>query len=208
MVVGGMIIDDSASDDGENQKFTREVFKVAVLSAIGGFLFGYDTGIVSGAMVYIKTDLGLDYEWQELVISITILGAWIFSLVAAQLATIYGRKKVIYAASIIFTVGSLEMAVAWDRWSLLVGRFIVGAAVGLASMVIPMYIAEMAPARVRGSLVTTNNLFIGGGQAIAAILAGLFGLINAGSVRWRSVVNLSLMHNFVVRPNPYFISTD
>lgn len=184
MAVGGMLIAEPSNGDDQDQKFTREVLLVAVFSAIGGFLFGYDTGIVSGAMVYIKTDLQLNDEWQELVISITILGAWIFSLVAANLATIYGRKKVIYAASLIFTIGSLEMAASWDRWSLLIGRFVVGAAIGLASMVIPMFIAEMAPAGIRGSLVTTNNLFIAGGQAIAAIMAGIFGLLH-GSIAWR-----------------------
>lgn len=184
MAVGGMIITDATDADDENQKFTRQVLLVAVFSALGGFLFGYDTGIVSGAMVYIKDDLDLNDEWQEGVISITILGAWIFSLVAGPLASTYGRKKVVYAASMIFTLGSIEMAAAWDRWSLLFGRFVVGAAIGLASMVIPMFIAEMAPARIRGSLVTTNNLFIAGGQAVAAILAGLFGLIQ-GSAGWR-----------------------
>lgn len=76
------------------------------------------------------------------------------------------------------------MAFAWEKWSLLIGRFVVGAAIGLASMVVPMFIAEMAPARIRGSLVTTNNLFIAGGQAAAAIIAGLFGFLG-GSLRWR-----------------------
>ena len=184
MAVGGMILSESSPDQDDNQKFTRQVFLVAVFSAIGGFLFGYDTGIVSGAMVFIREDLDLNDEWQELVISITILGAWMFSLVAGTLASAYGRKRVVYAASITFTIGSVIMAAALDRWSLLVGRFTVGAAIGLASMVIPMFIAEMAPARVRGSLVTTNNLFIAGGQAVAAILAGLFGMIH-GSAGWR-----------------------
>ena len=184
MAVGGMILSESSPDQDDNQKFTRQVFLVAVFSAIGGFLFGYDTGIVSGAMVFIREDLDLNDEWQELVISITILGAWIFSLIAANLASAYGRKRVVYAASIIFAIGSIIMCSAWERWSLLIGRFVVGAGVGLSSMVIPMFIAEMAPSRIRGSLVTTNNLFIAGGQAVAAILAGLFGMIH-GSAGWR-----------------------
>jgi SP family myo-inositol transporter-like MFS transporter 13 len=186
MAVGGMLMDEGPAGDDANQKFTKEVFLVAVFSALGGFLFGYDTGIVSGAMVYIKTkdNLDLNDEWQELVISITILGAWIFSLVASPLATRYGRKKVVSIAAMTFTLGSLEMAAAWERWSLLIGRFVVGAAIGLASMVIPMFIAEIAPAKIRGSLVTTNNLFIAGGQAVAAVMAGVFGYID-GSLKWR-----------------------
>ena len=186
MAGGGFIIDDDGSSSGTdvNQKFTKSVFQVALLSAVGGFLFGYDTGIVSGAMIYIKEDMLLTTVWQELIVAITILGAWMFSLVAAPLATKFGRKKVVYAASIIFTAGSIEMAVAWDRWSLLIGRFIVGAAIGLASMVVPMFIAEMAPVHIRGSLVTMNNLFIAGGQAFAAVAAGVLGFI-PGDVKWR-----------------------
>lgn len=186
MVAGGAIVSDGSMDDidAHNQPFTRLVLRVAVLSAIGGFLFGYDTGIVSGAMIYMKRDLKLNYEWQEYVVSITILGAWIFSMVAGPCASTYGRKKVVYFASVVFTIGSFFMAGAWDKWSMLVGRFIVGAAIGLASMIVPMFIAEMAPSRFRGSLVTTNNLFIAGGQAFAAIIAGIFGMIE-GEAGWR-----------------------
>lgn len=178
--------------DASNQPFTRLVLRVAILSAIGGFLFGYDTGIVSGAMIFMKKDLDLNYEWQEYVVSITILGAWIFSMVAGPLARSYGRKKVVFFASTIFTIGSFVMAGAWERWSMLIGRFIVGAAIGLASMIVPMFIAEMAPARLRGSLVTTNNLFIAGGQAFAAIIAGLFGMIH-GSAGWRLMLGAAAL---------------
>lgn len=187
MTGGGFVLDDNGSSGSENnskQKLTKAVFQVALLSAVGGFLFGYDTGIVSGAMLYIKEDMKLKSEWQEFIVSVTILGAWMFSLIAAPLATKFGRKKVVYAASLIFTVGSFVMAAAMEKWSLLIGRFIVGAAIGLASMVVPMFIAEMAPARIRGSLVTTNNLFIAGGQAVAGIIAGIFGKLS-GSLKWR-----------------------
>jgi SP family myo-inositol transporter-like MFS transporter 13 len=89
MTGGGFVMDDTStqSDDNSNQKFTRAVFQVSLLSAIGGFLFGYDTGVVSGAMIYIKVDMKLDIHWQEYIVSVTILGAWIFSLIAAPLAT-------------------------------------------------------------------------------------------------------------------------
>ena len=188
---GSLVVESHASNLGEeNQRFTLQVFLVAVFSAIGGFLFGYDTGIVSGAMVFIREDFSLNHTWQELIISITILGAWIFSLIAANLASAYGRKRVVYAASIIFAIGSIIMCSAWERWSLLIGRFVVGAGVGLSSMVIPMFIAEMAPSRIRGSLVTTNNLFIAGGQAFAAILAGAFGMI-PGSAGWRLMLGVA-----------------
>ena len=191
MVAGGGLVSGGVDDvDDVNQPFTRLVFRVAMLAAVGGFLFGYDTGIVSGAMIFMEKDLELNDEWQELVVSITIFGAWIFSMVAGPLARIYGRKKVVYFASIIFTTGSFVMAAAWDKWIMLVGRFVVGAAIGLASMIVPMFIAEMAPVRLRGPLVTTNNLFIAGGQAFAAIIAGLFGFIH-GSAGWRLMLGFA-----------------
>ena len=194
MAGGGFILDDAPSSSGDtknkDEKFTGTVFALVTLSAIGGFLFGYDTGIVSGAMVFIREDYYLTSFWQEAIISITILGAWIFSLIAAPIATKFGRKKVVTTASIIFTVGSIEMAFAQDKWSLLFGRFIVGAAIGLASMIVPMFIAEVAPARIRGSLVTTNQLFIAGGQAVAAVTAGGFSYIQ-GSLKWRLMLGVA-----------------
>lgn len=202
MTVGG-VITSSTSDvelNAANQQFTFEVFKVAidlfvtlidlcvikvaVLSAVGGFLFGYDTGIVSGAMIFIKDDLNLNHVWQEIVISVTILGAWIFSMVSGHFTDKYGRKKVIFFASAIFVIGAVGMGFAWDRWSLMLGRLIVGVAIGFASMTVPMYIAEMAPARHRGRLVTVNNLFICGGQAVASIVAGGLSYL-ADHLAWR-----------------------
>ena len=87
------------------------------------------------------------------------------------------------------------MGIAPEKWTLLIGRFVVGAAVGLASMVVPTYIAEMAPAHVRGSLVTTNNLFIAGGQAFAAVTAGIFSVSGiervSESLGWRLMLALA-----------------
>ncbi|KAI1306076.1 Proton myo-inositol cotransporter [Halotydeus destructor] len=180
--------------DPKNQQFTSEIFKVAVLSALGGFLFGYDTGIVSGAMVFIKEDFHLSDGWQELIISITIGGAWIFSMFAGYFTDKYGRKKTIYAASVTFTVGAIMMGFAWNKYTLLVGRFVVGAAIGFASMVVPMYIAEMAPIHARGSLVTMNNLFIAGGQAVAAVVAGFLSTVPGG---WRYMLGLAAIPSII-----------
>ncbi|KAI1306078.1 Proton myo-inositol cotransporter [Halotydeus destructor] len=190
-MTGGGVMTTPGGDshvDPKNQKFTFAIFKVAALSAIGGFLFGYDTGIVSGAMVFIKEDFNLSDRWQELIISITLVGAWIFSMFAGYFTDKFGRKKVIYAASLIFTAGAIMMGLAWNKYALMAGRFVVGAAIGFASMVVPMYIAEMAPAHVRGSLVTMNNLFIAGGQAVAGVVAGLLSEVHEG---WRYMLGLA-----------------
>lgn len=164
------------------------VFVVTLLSAIGGFLFGYDTGIVSGAMVFVKDDFNLDDIWQEIIVSITIVGAWLFSLIAGYIADMFGRKPSILLASVVFTVGSVILGVApvspTGKWVLFVGRFIVGAGVGLASMTVPMYIAEVAPTKIRGSLSTLNSCFIAGGQLVASVVAGAFSYDTTDGWRW------------------------
>lgn len=160
------------------------IYLMSLLSAMGGFLFGYDTGIVSGAMVFVRKIFNLDSLWQELVVSITILGAWTLSLMAGSLSERYGRKTIILHASVIFTIGSIIMGAAWSKWILLFGRLTVGVAIGLASTVVPMYIAELAPSNIRGSLVTMNNCFITIGQLSAAITAGAFSYDHENGWRW------------------------
>lgn len=158
-------------DQAKNHRLTLATINMVSLAALGGFLFGYDTGIVSGAMVFIRDDFGLDDIWQEVIISVTILGAWIFSMIAGSVSQSFGRRLTVLMSSVVFTVGSLVMGLAPDVWVLLVGRFTVGAGIGLSSMIIPLYIAELAPTRIRGTLVTLNCLFIVGGQAVAALVA-------------------------------------
>lgn len=194
MAIGPVIIttDTDDTDSGE-QKMTKQALRVAIVSAIGGFLFGYDTGIISGAMIYIKSEFSLNYEWQEIIVSITVASAWIFSMIAGPASTTMGRKKIVYFASLIFIFGSILMAVAWEKWSLFTGRFVVGAAIGLASTVVPMLIAETAPSSVRGMLVTTNNLFITFGQAVASVTAALAGLLSNESFAWRLMLGIAVV---------------
>lgn len=160
------------------------VYWMAILSAVGGFLFGYDTGIVSGSMIIIRKQFHLNDIWIELIVSITIATAWLFSSVAGYFTDKFGRKPVILTASSVFTIGAIIMGVAGDQWILFIGRSIVGIGIGLASMVVPMYIAEVAPEHVRGSLVTLNNCFITGGQLVAAISAYLFKFL-PDHISWR-----------------------
>jgi SP family myo-inositol transporter-like MFS transporter 13 len=174
----------------KKQKFTPIVFIATCLSAIGCLLFGYDTGIVSGSMIFIKDEFFLNSFWQELEVSITIIGACIFSGFSGPSSNRLGRKKVILTAAFVFTVGSIIMAVAWEKYSLLVGRFIAGAGIGFASTVVPMYIAEIAPIQYRGSLVTMAYVFIVLGQLIAALVAGACSYMPA-EVGWRYMLGIA-----------------
>uniref|UniRef100_A0A224YXB3 Proton myo inositol cotransporter n=1 Tax=Rhipicephalus zambeziensis TaxID=60191 RepID=A0A224YXB3_9ACAR len=153
---------------------TRLLICTTILSAVGGFLFGYDTGVVSGAMIQLRSHFQLNYLWQELVVSVTIAGAWAFAIVAGMATDAFGRKPVILVASFVFTVGAVLMGLAFNKGMLLGGRLIVGAGIGLASMTVPVYIAEVSPAELRGLLVTINQVFITGGQFVASVVDGLF----------------------------------
>lgn len=106
------------------------IYVLTLLSAIGGFLFGYDTGVVSGAMLLIQDQFHLSDIWYEAIVSVTIAAAWIFSLVGGVLNEYFGRKPVIILASFVFTSGAVVMGVSPDKEVLLVGRIIVGIGIG------------------------------------------------------------------------------
>ena len=93
-------------------------------------MFGYDTGVISGAMIKLRNEFGLTYFWQELVVSVTLGTAAVFALVGGCLNDRLGRRAVILASCVIFTVGAICMGVAVDKYMLLAGRVVVGAAIG------------------------------------------------------------------------------
>ena len=154
----------------------RRAFLLALtfFAALGGFLFGYDTGVVSGAMLKIRQDFHLAPLYQELIVSMTIAGAAVAALVAGPFADLFGRKPILLVAAFVFTMGAVIMAVAPYPWVLLIGRLVVGVGVGLAAMAVPMFISEAAPAAMRGKLVVVNIMFVTGGQFVATLIDGSF----------------------------------
>lgn len=116
--------------DKQEEKTPMFVYVVAALSAVGGLLFGYDTGVVSGAMILMRDYFNLNSTMQGVVVSVTIITAWFFCLLAGQLADRYGRKIVIIAASVVFTAGSIMMGLAHNIALLISGRVVVGIGIG------------------------------------------------------------------------------
>ncbi|KXJ09304.1 proton myo-inositol cotransporter [Exaiptasia diaphana] len=171
------------------------VYLLTCFAAIGGFLFGYDTGVVSGAMLLLKTEFSLSQEWQELVVSITIGTAIFGAVVAGYITDKLGRRPFLWICSAIFTAGAVLMAVAESRDILVLGRAIVGLGIGGASMTVPLYIAETTPASVRGKLVTMNNGFITGGQFVASIIDGIFANVHQG---WRYMLGLAAVPSLIL----------
>jgi sugar porter (SP) family MFS transporter len=168
---------------------SRYVYVVAGLSALGGLLFGYDTGVISGALLYIKEDFQLTSFLQGAIVSSLLVGAMIGALACGPLSDRFGRRIVILVAAIVFGVGALVAALAPNVATLLGGRVILGLAVGMASVVVPLYIAEMAPPDVRGALVTLNQLMI----TIGILVAYGVNAATAPFEAWRWALGLALV---------------
>jgi MFS family permease len=134
----------------------------SAVTALGGLLFGYDTGVVSGALLFVRHDFGgLSSFDQELVTSLLLVGAVVGALVAGRVADIIGRRPSVLITAVIFVVGVLLAAFAPMFWVLLVARFVIGLAVGAASMVVPLYIGEAAPPRtltIRGAAMSVATI--------------------------------------------------
>lgn len=149
------------------------VLQLAFSAGIGGLLFGYDTGVISGALLYIRDDFtSVDKKtWlQELIVSTALAGAIIGAAIGGWANDRFGRKTSIMIADILFFIGAVIMASAPNPTLLIVGRVFVGLGVGMASMTSPLYISEASPARIRGALVSTNGFLITGGQFLSYLI--------------------------------------
>ena len=120
----------SSSDQPEKQNTTGWLIALTCISAIGGALFGYDTGVVSGAMILIDERFHLNHFWHELLVSVTVAAAAISALSSGVLNDWFGRKKVMLLAAVVFTGGAVVMGIATSKEVLLVGRMIVGFGIG------------------------------------------------------------------------------
>ncbi|XP_061354135.1 probable inositol transporter 2 [Gastrolobium bilobum] len=149
------------------------VLRLAFSAGIGGLLFGYDTGVISGALLYIRDDFkAVDREtWlQEAIVSFALAGAIIGAAVGGWMNDRFGRRVAIIVADTLFLIGSVIMAAAINPTVLIVGRVFVGLGVGMASMASPLYISEASPTRVRGALVSLNSFLITGGQFLSYLI--------------------------------------
>ncbi|ORY74262.1 general substrate transporter [Leucosporidium creatinivorum] len=162
-------------------------------AALSGFLFGYDTGVISGALVNIGTDIGgqvLTTTEKEWVATATACGALIGGLVGGNLVDTYGRKWILALGDVFFVVGAILIASSYHLVQITLGRVVLGLGVGIAAAVTPLYLAELAPTRLRGNLITIQSLMITGGQIAAYALGAGFETFRGG---WRGLFGISIL---------------
>lgn len=160
---------------------TRFVYLAAAISALGGMLFGYDIGVISGAILFIKKDFTLSSGMEEVVVSSVLLGSLAGAAVGGMLADRFGRRKLLIVTAIVFGLGAIAAALAPGTGWLVAARLVGGTAIGVASFVAPLYISEIAPVDIRGKLVSINQVALTSGIVISYLIDYAF----AGSQAWR-----------------------
>jgi MFS transporter, SP family, galactose:H+ symporter len=168
---------------------------ISAVAALGGLLFGYDTGVISGALLFIRRVMSLSPTLQGIVVAIALAGAAIGAAMAGYLSDRMGRRRGILTAGLLFIAGAIVSAVAQEVTILVIGRFLVGLAIGVASMLTPLYLAEISSASGRGAIVSLNQLWI----TVGILVSYLVGFALAGvSDGWRWMVALGALPGIIL----------
>lgn len=164
----------------------RRLGVLALVATFGGLLFGYDTGVINGALLPMKQELGLTNLTEGVVTSSLLFGAAIGAMLGGRIADGWGRRRTILALAVTFFLGTLICVAAPTFGVIVVGRVLLGLAVGGASTVVPVFLAELAPYEIRGSLSGRNELMIVIGQLAAFLVNAVIGnLWGEGNGVWR-----------------------
>jgi len=158
------------------------VILTAAVAALGGAIFGYDTSVISGAMLFLRRDFNLTDVQLEFAVGIALAGALVGAALAGYSTDRWGRRWVLLMTAFGFGVFSVLSGLAVGLVSFSIARFFVGMCIGLASLTVPLYISEMSPARIRGALVSLNQLAIGTGIGVAYFVD--YALASSESWRW------------------------
>ena len=150
------------------------LYIIAIVASLGGLLSGYDTGVISGALLFINETWDLSDSLQGIVVSSVLIGAVIGAATNGILADMFGRKKVIMATAVIFIIGSILCGLAPNVYVLIISRIFVGLAVGIVNFVIPLYLSEVAPKALRGTLVSLYQWAITAGILFSYFINAAF----------------------------------
>ncbi|MCX5773122.1 MAG: sugar porter family MFS transporter [Fusobacteria bacterium] len=196
----------NSSDQIENKSKSRFMYFVAIIAALGGILFGFDTGVISGALIFVNKTFNPSIASQQLAVSMVVAGAFVGCLLSGKLSNTLGRKKLLIIVAYIFIIGTAICALAPTMDILIIGRFVLGLAVGVASYTAPLFIAEISIPSKRGSMVLLNGFCITGAQAIAVLLDWWLARYSY-TINWRIMMGLAiipsilLLAGMIIAPN-------
>jgi MFS transporter, SP family, sugar:H+ symporter len=162
--------------------------------ALGGLLFGYDTGVISGALLFIPNDFKLTPFLQGAIVAALLLGAMVGAAFTGRLSDRLGRRHLIIIAAVVFTAGALLAALAPSVAVLITARFVIGLAVGSAALVVPLYLSEIAPTEIRGAIAGLNQLMI----VVGILAAFVVNAILASSGDWRLMLGLAAVPSLIL----------
>jgi MFS transporter, SP family, galactose:H+ symporter len=171
------------------QKITVILIVATAIAAVGGILFGFDTGVISGAILYITQDWSLNSAEESIATSAVLIGAILGAILGGFVADRLGRKRSIIAGSVSFIIGTFVLLASNGLGIFVVGRLLIGIAIGLASFIVPMYISELAPERIRGALVSLNQLFVTLGILVSYGVDSLF----SAAGNWKAMFAVGLI---------------
>jgi SP family xylose:H+ symportor-like MFS transporter len=174
--------------NSSHQYNSKYILALSFISALGGYLFGFDFAVISGALPFLKDKFNLNEYWEGFATGSLALGAIVGCIAAGKIADKKGRKPGLLIAASVFCISSLFMAFAPNRDLFIASRFVAGIGVGMASMLSPLYIGEIAPAHFRGRMVAINQLTIVLGILITNIIN--YTLRNEGDDAWRWMFGL------------------
>ncbi|MDW4334462.1 sugar porter family MFS transporter [Staphylococcus saprophyticus] len=164
------------------------------LGALGGLLYGYDMGVISGALLFIKDDIPLNSVTEGLVVASMLVGAIFGSGASGPLSDRLGRRRVVFVIAIVYIVGALILALAPSMPVLVIGRLVIGLAVGGSTAIVPVYLSEMAPTEQRGSLSSLNQLMITIGILSSYLINYAFTPIEG----WRWMLGLAVVPSLIL----------
>ncbi len=171
----------------------RSLLSATVIAALGGLLFGFDTAVISGTTQWLEQIYQLGSFWLGFTVASALIGTIVGAIIAGRPADRYGRRTVLVVIAVLYFFSALGSALAWDWWSFLFFRFVGGLGVGGASVVSPMYIAEISPARLRGRLVAVTQFNIVFGILLAFFSNYVVAQFGLGEIEWRWMFGIEIV---------------
>ncbi len=177
------------------------LWRTATIAATAGLLFGFDTGNIAGALIFIQHSFHTSTFENELIVSVTVLGAFLGAIVSGTKVERYGRRHMLLCSAVLFVIGAIAGAISNNVAELIVARVILGLAIGISSYTAPLYISEIAPAQHRGRLVLLNGVAITAGE----VLAFLFDYWLSTGEHWRWMIVIGVVPAVILLIGMFFM---